>query len=660
MVVGMQDSTMLIREASQIDDRWLGELLGLDGLTVAAVDRIGTGQMSLSHRVRFDTTNGPGTVVVKLAADDPTSRATGVGMGAYYREVGFYRNARAGGPVPTCHLAVYDDADGWFTLVLDDVTDAVVGDQIRGCTAVEARLAIDALAQLHAPVFNDAAEGVKDHLNQANPLNQALMSALLPAFLDRYGDRVAPEHAEVCRAFVAALDAWAADRHAPLGLIHGDFRLDNLLFAAEACTVVDWQTVAWGPVMSDVSYFLGSSLTVEDRRAHEEDLVRHYYDGILGRGVTNFTWDRCWAGYRRQTFACLLITIAAAVVVERTDRGDEMFMTVLARVCQQILDLDALSLLPVAGTPPAALRPEPIDEGRHSPGAEQLWNESWYFDAVDAGGEIGAYVRFGLQPGLGTCFFAASIVLPGGPALQICDQRAPLPTGGGPTETIDTATYRAVQECIEPLREFRVTVDGTADAFTDHVAPLREAPGEPTEVSIDMVWQTDGIPYQWRAATRYEIPCRVRGVVTVGDRRFEFDGPGQRDHSWGSRDWWANDWMWSAFHLEDGTRTHAVTVPGMPGELAIGYVQQDDSLTEVTTGSCTQTLGADGLVDSAHVRTGPDDLALDVHPMGTSALRLVAPDDRVTHFQRAMARVRAADGQTGLGWIEWNQVQPPR
>ena len=28
------------------------------------------------------------------------------------------------------------------------------------------------------------------------------------------------------------------------------------------------------------------------------------------------------------------------------------------------------------------LRPEPVDEGRHEPGSEDLWNESWYFDAV--------------------------------------------------------------------------------------------------------------------------------------------------------------------------------------------------------------------------------------------------------------------------------------
>ena len=58
-------------------------------------------------------------------------------MGAYYREIAFYRDlaARIGGPLARCHLAEYDDGEGWFTLVLEDVASAVQGDQIAGCDA---------------------------------------------------------------------------------------------------------------------------------------------------------------------------------------------------------------------------------------------------------------------------------------------------------------------------------------------------------------------------------------------------------------------------------------------------------------------------------------------------------------------------------------------
>jgi hypothetical protein len=32
---------------------------------------------------------------------------------------------------------------------------------------------------------------------------------------------------------------------------------------------------------------------------------------------------------------------------------------------------------------------DPVDEGRHEPGAEPLWNESWYFDFAAEDGSIG-------------------------------------------------------------------------------------------------------------------------------------------------------------------------------------------------------------------------------------------------------------------------------
>src|SRR5262249_50599000 len=155
--------------------------------------------------------------------------------------------------------------------------------------------------------------------------------------------------------------------------------------------------------------------------------------------------------------------------------------------------------------------------------------------------------------------------------------------------------------------------------------PLRAEDGPPVDVVLDLVWETDGTPYQWRIATRYEIPCRVSGTIRVGDETIEFSGPGQRDHSWGSRDWWANDWMWNALHLEDGTHTHTVTVPEMAG-MAIGYAQRDGEIDELETGVSTETVADNGLITTASITSGPPDLTTGIEPLGFGALRLVAPD----------------------------------
>lgn len=652
----------LIHTPEEIGGEWLTAALGRTApLELLGIERIGTGQMSQTLRVSFAAPGGtPDSVVVKLASDDASSRATGVGMRAYYREIAFYRHlaGRIGGPLAHCHLAEYDDAEGWFTLVLADIRDGTVGDQIAGCDAERARAALRALARVQAPVLGDLALAAADYLNLPNPLNQRLLAALLPNFLERYEGRIAPEHAALCERLVASLDAFTADRRPPLGLLHGDYRLDNLLYTPDgSCTVVNWQTMGWGPAMVDAAYFIGGDMRSDERRAHEHELVREYHGALVEHGAAGLAFETCWEEYRRAVFYGLVMTMAASMVVVRTERGDDMFMAWLARNADQALDLDAAELLPAPITSrPPALRPEPADEGRHAPGPEPLWNESWYFDAINDAGDLGVYVRLGRLPNQGVALYTACVCGPGRPSVMLVDPGVPLPDADDDAQHVATASLRAEQHCEAPLERFRVSVTGTAAAHEDESAPLRGEAGTPVEVEIDMVWETVGVPYAWRQSTRYEIPCRASGVVRVAGEEIPIAGPGQRDHSWGSRDWWAVDWMWCALHLEDGTHTHAVGIPQMPG-YGVGYVQRDGRLDEIESVEASEDVRADGLVARARIASGPQELELDVEPLAFGALRLESPDGRVSLFPRAMCRVRAQDGRAGCGWVEWNRVQ---
>jgi hypothetical protein len=155
--------------------------------------------------------------------------------------------------------------------------------------------------------------------------------------------------------------------------------------------------------------------------------------------------------------------------------------------------------------------------------------------------------------------------------------------------------------------------------------------------------------------TRYEIPCVVTGTVTVDGEPLRLDGPGQRDHSWGVRDWWSFGWCWSAGHLEDGTHTHLTEVRADGGPFYAGYVQRDGELSPVAEGEVSENVGDHGFPHQATVRH--NDLAVEVDPIAYGPILLISPDGRVGHFPRAAARFRTADGRAGLGWIEWNQ--PP-
>lgn len=673
----------LIRQPEYASTDWLTAVLRESGAAPegAAVSKfecaaIGTGQMSQSYRFALSWDerggSGPASVVVKLASSDETSRSTGVQLGIYEREIRFYQEVagRVGGPVAPCHLALFDAQDGWFTLVLEDAAPAMQGDQIAGCTVEEARLAMRELARVHAPVWNDEELDGAAWLNQPPAVNELIVRQLLAGFLERYDARVAPEHRALVERFVARLDPYLADRRRPFSVVHGDYRLDNMLFGAEdgakPLTVVDWQTVSWGPPLLDASYFVGAGLNVDDRRAHEEALVREYYDSLLALGVENFGWDECWEAYRRHAFHGVLMAVISPMLVVRTERGDDMFMTSLARHAQQILDLDAEELLPAsihaggsASTAQGVLTPAPEDEQPHAPGSEELWNESWYFDATSEDGALGAYVRIGLYPNLGVAWYTAYVTGPDRPAVAVVDLEAPLPA----REHMRTVTgaLEAEHRCEVALERFALTLEGTGEAHEDHSAPLRGERGRPVPVLLDLAWHTDGAPYAYRMTTRYEIPCLVEGAIRIGDEELAVRGPGQRDHSWGLRDWWSMDWMWSAARLDDGMRVHAVQVR-LPGDvnLGVGYLQEPGvPPRELESVDASENVGKNGLITSARIELQPGGLGLDVEPLAFGPLRLVSPDGRSTNFPRAMCRLRSDDGRTGLGWVEWNLNLPP-
>lgn len=652
----------LIERPADLTAEWLTSALGAGTVTDFAYERIGTGQMSECYRVALtyaDGGTGPASVVLKVAAADPSSRQTGLAMGLYEREVRFYTDIAPAlnGPVAPCHHAAYDPATGVFDLLIDDAAPAVAGDEIRGATTEQAMLALTQLGRVHGPLLGDPTLAASEWLNRETPVNQSLVSALYAGYIDRYRDQVAPEHRAVCERFVESFDAYMAEEAAadrPRGLVHGDFRLDNMLFgtagADRPLTVVDWQTVTWGPAFTDVAYFIGCALPVAQRREQYDALLAAYHDAT--GGAVSIAQVR--EGVRRQSFFGVLMAIVSPMLVERTERGDEMFMAMMERHAQHVLDTGALDVLPAA-TAPEPLVPDASDEGAHSPGDEQLWSESWYFDFVDPAQDIGGWIRLGVIPNEGHAWINALLCGPGMPTVAVLDWNAPVPTSHAHVsgDGVDLSL-----EAVEPLQKYRVVLRGNGVAY-DHPADLlSEADGRPVAVTMDLTWTTVGTPYQYRLSTRYEIPCEVSGTVTVGGESHTFSAvAGQRDHSWAARDWWSMEWVWSALHLDDGTHIHGVDlrIPGAP-PMAAGYRQRaGEPLYELQAVTARETFGADDLPIDTELALDGGDLVATFEVRGHAPVLLRATDGRVSRFPRAWGLVRTDDGRTGVGWMEWNR-----
>jgi hypothetical protein len=294
---------------------------------------------------------------------------------------------------------------------------------------------------------------------------------------------------------------------------------------------------------------------------------------------------------------------------------------------------------------------DPADEGAHPPGAEALWNESWYFDFLSREADLGGYVRIGRYPNLGVCWYWACLVGVDRPLVAVVDHEVPLPAAG---LEVRSGGLWADHHAEEPLARWSLGLEAFGVALDDPADAYRGARGEPTPLGFDLEWETDGEVFRYPAGLdRYEVPCRVHGEVLVGVERIPLDGFGQRDHSWGVRDWWSTAWCWSAVRMADGTRLHGVRATGT--EFGIGYVQGGGrEAMLVTDVDVTPELGPEAIPTSARLRIADHDLA--VTPVGWAPVRLDAPDGRVTRFPRGLVTVDDAEGNAGAGWIEFAQV----
>ena len=341
--------------AGDITPAWLSSVLDLDVAAVEA-ERVGTGQVGSTYRLTIvygPGATGPARLIAKLAAEDPAGRQ-GVAVG-YRNEVGFYLQVADTVDVraPRCwHGAISDDGTT-FTLLLDDLAPARPGIQADGCSVEAARGAVRNLAGLHAPRWNDRTLADLDFLDLMGEDGARFLGAVhvdtTERFVERYHDALDAADVATLRAAAAATGDWLLVRPEPFALIHGDYRLDNLMFDpdGETVTALDWQTVSLAPPGRDVGYFLGTSLSVGDRRAHEEALVHAYHGELVARGVAGYDAGRCFDDYRLGQLQGPLITVLGSeyATAVRTPAADRMFLAMATRSCAALRDLGSLDAL---------------------------------------------------------------------------------------------------------------------------------------------------------------------------------------------------------------------------------------------------------------------------------------------------------------------------
>ncbi len=337
---------------------WLTGALRSAGHDVTVRDvrrqQVGTGQMGTSIRLHLDLdgeSDLPSTLVAKLPTADESKRAMVAGI--YHTEVEFYRALAptVAARTPRCHYAAISTDWTRFVLLLEDLAPREQGDQILGCGVDEARLAVRNLAGLHGPRWCDPTltdmEWMQIIAGDGATMIGLVMRDATNRYLERYEGRISAEDRELLDRVPELLPTWILARSERFAPLHGDYRLDNLMFGDgdDPVATVDWQTITLGLPGRDVAYFLSTGLEPELRRRHERDLVAEYHGALVAHGVTDHSFEQCWDDYRFGMLQGPLITIVGAAYGEVTDRGDEMFLAMSSRSAQAIRDLGTFDLL---------------------------------------------------------------------------------------------------------------------------------------------------------------------------------------------------------------------------------------------------------------------------------------------------------------------------
>lgn len=345
-----------IRAPGDIDAAWLTAVLALGGVDAKVksftAKGVGTGQIGDSVRFSLEyegqADGAPKSIVGKFPSAGAESRATGVALGNYLREVRFYQQLapRALIATPRVWFTDVDEATSDFVLMMEDLAPAEQGDQLRGVSLEQARLVIREAAKLHASHWDD--EGL-DALpwvsgSKAAPPSLATPEAvqgLWQGFKARYAGRVS-ERCQKVGDWLTAQPTFAEDHVGPRCLTHNDFRPDNMMFATDRgghpITVLDWQSFAYGVGATDVAYFLAGALSPDERRANEAELLQLYLDTLVAHGVTGYGMDDLKRDYGRGAYLLFLTAFFASMIVTQTERGDEMFLQMIESATEHMLD----------------------------------------------------------------------------------------------------------------------------------------------------------------------------------------------------------------------------------------------------------------------------------------------------------------------------------
>lgn len=340
-----------------VTPEWLAGLLrlqypGLEILAMQTFELISGHSTKLRLEVDFNEAGKaaglPRDLCLKANwSGNPMSSPVCVNEARFYRQ---FRN-KMELPAPSCYFADWDDTPTHQqgVILLDDIAKEG-GTFVNSTHPIgldDMQRSLTGLAELHGRTWNHpelhrqawlqtamAPETVTDdywgmmetYFAAHNAIPERV--AIFPAWMAKNPENLRTAWRQLCAQEMAS--------SAPLCLVHGDSHLGNTYRRADGKRMwFDWQIVRKGRLWRDYSYFLIGSISIDDRRHAERDLLRHYCAALETHGV-KLDFAEAWENYRRWV-------IWGLVAWQSNINPREETMQPLERFCVAATELDTIA-----------------------------------------------------------------------------------------------------------------------------------------------------------------------------------------------------------------------------------------------------------------------------------------------------------------------------
>ena len=208
----------------------------------------------------------------------------------------------------------------------------------------------------------------------------------------------------------------------------------------------------------------------------------------------------------------------------------------------------------------------------HEFGHDPEWNESFYFNFYDKTRDICAFMRLGLKPNMNEKTAFVFLMMPGNSILAWKDRESLRDT--------ELAVKDLRFQKVHTEKKWHLEFSGTMEKHKENATSSEQVSFGVDYESLNEVFDYrdciggTGEKISERIAVQHlEQFGRARGTLRVGVDQYALDGLGERDHSWGVRDWNAPKmWMWLTCQFSKESALNVTKLVMDEGEVDAGFI----------------------------------------------------------------------------------------